>query len=61
MLDAYHVFYQKVPLEGGDYAMDHTASFYFFDNGAELMGFIGYTEDYDTAIDRLRSMIASSG
>jgi protein SCO1/2 len=28
---AYHVYYKKVPLEGGDYTMDHTAIVYLMD------------------------------
>ena len=31
---AFKVFYQKVPLPGGDYTMDHSVAIYVFDKRA---------------------------
>src|SRR5262249_946507 len=38
MLDAYRVVYRRVDQGGGDYTMNHTASFYLLDAEAQLVG-----------------------
>jgi len=54
------VFYQKVPLEGGDYTMDHTASVFLVDSDGEFQGTIAYREDSATALGKLRNLLARS-
>jgi protein SCO1/2 len=54
------VFYEKVPLEGGDYTMDHTASVFLVDDKGEFAGTIAYREDSQTAVGKLRNLLAGS-
>lgn len=44
MADAYRVYYQQVPLENGDYTVDHTASVFLLDANARFAGTIAYQE-----------------
>ncbi|NJN48383.1 MAG: hypothetical protein HC808_20055 [Candidatus Competibacteraceae bacterium] len=43
------VLYVQVPLEGGGYTMDHTASMLLFDPDLQLVGLLGQTLS-DTAL-----------
>ena len=54
---AWGVYYEKVPLEGGDYTMDHTASVFLLDENGEFQGTIAYGEDSQTALGKLRNLI----
>ena len=54
------VFYEKVPLNGGDYTMDHTASVFLLDRNGEFQGTIAYREDMATALGKLRNLLAKS-
>ncbi len=56
---AWGVYYEKVPLEGGDYTMDHTASVFLLDENGEFQGTIAYRENSDTALAKLRRLLAS--
>jgi protein SCO1/2 len=55
---AWAVFAQKVPLEGGDYTMDHTASVFLLDRDGNFTGTIAYREDSKTALEKLRLLVA---
>lgn len=57
---AWGVFFEKVPLEGGDYTMDHTASVFLLDSAGEFQGTIAYREDTATALGKLRNLLAKS-
>jgi protein SCO1/2 len=57
---AWGVFYEKVPLEGGDYTMDHTASVFLLDRNGQFQGTIAYREDMATALGKLRNLLAKS-
>jgi protein SCO1/2 len=57
---AWGVFYEKVPLEGGDYTMDHTASVFLLNRSGEFEGTIAYREDAATALSKLRNLLAKS-
>ena len=48
---------EKVPLEGGDYTMDHTASVFLVNAAGEFEGTIAYREDSDTALAKLRRLL----
>lgn len=50
---AYRVYYQRVPLEGGGYTMDHTASVYLMNPEGRFTGTIAYGEAHDTALAKL--------
>lgn len=51
------VYYAKVPLEGGDYTMDHTASVFLVNANGEFEGTIAYRESSDTALAKLRRLL----
>ncbi|MDB5615598.1 MAG: hypothetical protein JWQ22_3251 [Devosia sp.] len=57
---AWAVYAAKVPLDGGDYTMDHTASVFLLDNKGEFSGTIAYREDNATALGKLRNLLAKS-
>ena len=54
---AYRVYARKVPLEDGDYTMDHTASMYLMHGDGSFAGTIAYQENSETAIAKLRRLI----
>jgi protein SCO1/2 len=51
------VYAEKVPLEDGDYTMDHTASVFLVNAAGEFEGTIAYRESSDTALAKLRRLI----
>jgi protein SCO1/2 len=57
---AWGVYYEKVPLEGDDYTMDHTASVFLLDTKGEFQGTIAYGEDSTVAVQKLRNLLAKS-
>ena len=57
---AWGVYYEKVPLEGEDYTMDHTASVFLLDTKGEFQGTIAYGEDSTVAVQKLRNLLAKS-
>ncbi len=54
MLRAYRVYFNRVPLEDGDYTMDHTASVFLMDGEGQLLRTIAYGEAADMAVEKLR-------
>ena len=56
MLKGFSVFYRKVPVEGGDYTMDHTASIYLLDSSGDFHGTIAYGENPETAVAKLKQL-----
>ncbi|MGL4406572.1 MAG: SCO family protein [Notoacmeibacter sp.] len=57
MKTAWKVYAKKVPLEGGDYTMDHTASIFLVKADGSLMGTIAYGEKPDIALAKLRRLV----
>lgn len=55
--DAYHAFYEKVPVEGGDYTIDHTAAVYLMDADGKLLSIIDYHESPDTSLAKLERLV----
>lgn len=53
MADAYHVAYKRVPVQGGDYTMEHSATVGLFDKTGRMVGEIGYGEDEDRTLSKL--------
>ncbi len=53
----FRVYYRKVPLDGGDYTMDHSAFVYLMGKDGRFVSVIGYQEKPDRALDKLRSLI----
>lgn len=57
---SFNIFWRKVPLEGGDYTMDHTASVILLKPDGSFFGTIAYGEALDSAVAKLRRLLASS-
>ena len=55
-ISGYKVYAKKVPLDDGDYTMDHTATILLFKPNGDLLGTIGYGENGDTAIAKLKRL-----
>lgn len=55
---AYRAYWRKVPLEDGDYTMDHTASVFMMDAEGRFVGTIDYKEEADTRLAKLRRLLA---
>jgi len=53
----FHVFYRKVPIEGG-YTMDHSAAVLLFDGKGQLAGTIDTSESDATRQAKLKRLIA---
>lgn len=56
---AYHVFYKKVPLDDGDYTVDHTASVFLMKADGSFKGTIAYQENTDIALEKIRNLLKS--
>jgi protein SCO1/2 len=56
---AYRVYYQKVPLAGGGYTVDHSSMIYLMDAAGRFVEPIGYGETSDRALASLRRLIQS--
>ncbi|MGF9764182.1 SCO family protein [Microvirga sp. 0TCS3.31] len=57
---AFRISYRKVPTEGGDYTMEHTASVIVTDAKGGFVSLIDYHEDAATALLKLRRAIRGS-
>lgn len=60
MAETYRFFYKKVPLDGGDYTMDHTAMVYMLDRDGTFVGTIDYHEERDTAVSKIHRLLKSN-
>lgn len=58
MADTFHVFYRRVPTEGGGYSMDHSADVLLFDRAGGLAGGLPYQEDEDKSLAKLTTLVA---
>ena len=56
MAKAFDIFWRKVETGGGDYTMDHTASVLLLDGSGDFAGTIGYGENPDTALAKLKRL-----
>ncbi|HAT86437.1 SCO family protein [Cohaesibacter gelatinilyticus] len=57
---AYRVYAKKVEDDDADsYVMDHTASVYLMKPGNQFMGTISYGEDHESALGKLKKLIAA--
>ncbi|PSJ60836.1 SCO family protein [Pseudaminobacter soli (ex Li et al. 2025)] len=54
---AYRVYSKKVPTDGGDYTMDHTASVYLMDAEGRFSGVISYEEDSKVRLAKLERLV----
>ncbi|QDG78995.1 SCO family protein [Labrenzia sp. PHM005] len=60
MLKAYRVYAKRVPLDDGDYTMDHSAAVYLMNENNEFVGTIAYGEAEETALAKLKRLIENT-
>jgi protein SCO1/2 len=58
MVKDYKIYSRKVPLEGGDYSMDHTASMILQDASGNFVGTIDTSESHEAGLAKLRRLVA---
>lgn len=58
MARLFRATYRKVPLDGGDYTMDHTAIIYLMDRQGRLFDKIEYLEEHASQIAKLKRLLA---
>lgn len=58
-LEAFRIYAAKVPLDGGDYTMDHSASVLLFDRNGQYMDRIAYQEELGLAVGKLKALLGS--
>ncbi|WP_150524395.1 SCO family protein [Roseibium sediminis] len=61
MTKAYRVYAKKVPLDDGDYTMDHSAAVFLMNKDNKFVGTIAYGEAEETAMAKLKRLIANAG
>lgn len=60
IVKAFHVVHRKVPIEGGDYTVDHTATVFLMDGEGRFVSTIDYHEEPAVALQKLRRLLATS-
>lgn len=55
---AYRVFYKKVPLEGGNYTVDHSSAVYLFDKKGRFVEPIGYGSPQERVVAQLKKLVS---
>jgi len=58
MVKSFNIYARKVETGDGDYTMDHTASILLLDSNGGFFGTIGYGENPDTALAKLKRLAA---
>lgn len=58
IVKAYRIFYKKVPIDGSDYTIDHTATIFLMGREGQFVSSISYDEDAEVALQKLRGLIA---
>ena len=58
MVKDYKIFSRKVPLDGGGYTMDHTASMILHDADGNFVGTIDNAEPSETGLGKLKRLVA---
>ncbi|GAA0778153.1 SCO family protein [Roseibium denhamense] len=60
MLKTYRVYAKKVPLDDGDYTMDHSAAVYLMNADNKFVGTIAYQESEETTLAKLKRLIENA-
>ena len=55
---AYRVFYKRIAQDDGGYTYDHSVRIYLMDKGGQYVGALTYNEPDDSAVAKLRDLIA---
>ena len=53
---AFRIYYKRVPVEGGDYTMDHTASVLLMDAEGKFFGTVDYEESPEIMLAKLKRL-----
>jgi len=59
IVEAYHVYREKVPIEGGDYLIDHTATIFLMDAEGRFFGALAHGEADDASLAKLRRLVGA--
>lgn len=59
IVEAYHVYREKVPIEGGDYLIDHTATIFLMDDEGRFFGALAHGEADDASLAKLRRLVGA--
>lgn len=59
MARSWRVYWKKIPLEDGDYTMDHFASIYVLDRAGQFFDKISYGEEAESAKAKIRAALGS--
>lgn len=51
------IYFAKVPLDGGDYTMDHSAPIYLSDADGDFVGTLDDKEPFEIRLEKLRKLI----
>lgn len=54
---AYRVYYRKVPVEGGEYTIDHSSAVYLFDAAGRFVEPIGYGGPPERGLAQLKALL----
>ena len=57
MAKAYRVYFRKVPMDGGDYTVDHTALVYLFDAEGKFVGPLNLKQEPKQAAEPVRELL----
>lgn len=57
VVKAFRVYAKKVPLEKGDYTMDHTASVYLMDGKGRFVGTLSTQENAENRVKKIQNLI----
>lgn len=58
IVKAWHAYAARVPVEGGDYTIDHTAGVFLMDAGGRLQSIIDHHEQEPAALAKLNQLIS---
>jgi protein SCO1/2 len=53
----YKVYYQKAPLQGGDYTMDHSTLIYLLDAKGQMAELVQYGTPNDQVVESLKKLL----
>ncbi|WP_439540634.1 SCO family protein [Sphingomonas sp.] len=57
IVKAFHIYYAKVPVAGGDYTIDHTASVFLMDKDGKFVATIAHEEDQRVALEKVKRLM----
>lgn len=60
VIKAYRIYAKKVPLDDGDYTMDHSAAMFLMNKDNKFVGTIAFEEAEDIALMKLKRLIAKA-